>query len=192
MVNIVTINSQRYFVDVAFGAEEAMRPVPMTSGFEFDQIPPVRGRIEHTSLPQHSDPSQRVWLYSTRSTAATADGEPPAEWAPKYHFLDAELFPADYKTMNLSPMAQPTSFFVQTVLAMRVILEGEEGGTKTPVGTLTMVADVVRRKVRGETEVLAQMKTEEERIAALKKYFEVVLGERERRAIKGLASELKG
>lgn len=184
MVNIVTISSQKYFVDVAFGAEEAMRPVPMISGFEFEQIAPVRGRIEHTSLSQHSDPSQRVWLYSTRNTA-----EDNAEWVPKYHFLDAEFFPADYRTMNLSPMAQPTSFFVQTVMAMRVLLDEE---TKRPKGALTMVGNVVRRKVHGETEVLAELKTEEERVEALEKYFEVVLSESEKRGIKGLASELKG
>lgn len=183
MVNIVTVSSQKYLVDVGFGAEEAMCPVPLVSGHEFDQISPVRGRLEFTALAQHSDPSQRVWLYSTRQP------EMGAMWEPKYHFLEAEFFPADYRTMNLSPMAQPTSFFVQNVLAMRAVLDEE---TRQPRGVITLFGDVVRRKSRGETEVLAVLKTEQDRIEALEKYFEIVLQEQEKRGIHGLPTELKG
>lgn len=183
MINLVTVDGRRHLVDVGFGSGGSMKPVPLTHGVEFDQIPPARGRLEHTALPEHADPSQRVWLYTTRAG-------PGAAWERRKMFLDVEFFPADYRVMNLSPMTQPQSFFVQNVVATRVVLDDDETGR--PRGVVSLLGGIVRRKVNGGDEVLVECKTEAERIEALEKYFDIVLTDAERRGIKGLPSELKG
>ncbi|KAH6668153.1 N-acetyltransferase family protein [Plectosphaerella plurivora] len=185
MINIVTIDGQRYLVDVGFGSGGSMQPIPLIHGTEFDQIPPVRGRLEHTALSEHGDKSQRVWLYTTRDTSAGAD----APWERRKMFLDIEFFPNDYRGMNLSPMTQPQSFFVQNVLATRVVLDEK---TKRPKGVVSLLGGVVSRRGGGKEEVLVECKTEGERVEALDKYFEIVLSETEKGGIRGLASELKG
>jgi arylamine N-acetyltransferase len=181
MINIVTIKNTRYLVDVGFGSGGSMQPIPLIHGTEFPQIPPARGKLEHTALPEHADHSQRVWLYSTQA-------EENAPWERRMMFLDVEFFPADYAVMNLSPMTQPQSFFVQNVLASQVLLDEE----KRPSGVVSMLGGTVRRKGGGEDVVLVECKTEEERVQALEKYFDIVLSEAERNGIKGLPSELKG
>jgi arylamine N-acetyltransferase len=181
MINIVTVNNTRHLVDVGFGSGGSMQPIPLIHGREFTQIPPTRGKLEHTALSEHADQSQRVWLYSTQA-------EENAPWERRMMFLDVEFFPADYAVMNLSPMTQPQSFFVQNVLASRVLLDEEN----RPSGVVSMLGGTVRRKGGGEDVVLAGCKTEEERIEALEKFFDIVLSEVERNGIKGLPSELKG
>src|SRR5690349_17877726 len=115
MVNIVTVDHRRYLVDVGYGANNPCRIVPIERGIEFENICPVRGKLEHKALPQHTDPEQRVWVYSTQENR---DGP----WTEQYAFVDMEFFPADFEVMNLSTMTAPESYFVKTVLATKVLL----------------------------------------------------------------------
>lgn len=183
MVNLVTVDGTKYVVDVGFGSLEAMRPVPLTPGVEFTQIAPRRGRLEHRALAQHTDPAQRVWVYSTQEDAA-------APWVERNCFTEAECFPDDYALMNYHTMSHPTSYFVQTVLAMRGLWDE---GARRVGGVLTLHKDEVKRRMAGaETELLETLRTEAERVRALAEYFDVVLTPLEQRGIRGMASELKG
>lgn len=195
MVNLVSVSGTRYLVDVGYGAQDATVPVPLRDGVEFDNVPPCRGRLEYRALAQHSDPEQRAWVYSSRE----GPGEP---WKEMYAFAEMEFFREDYEVMNLRTMTAPTSFFVQQVMAMRT--EVDEGGKNT-VAVVTMFRDYVKRRVSqdhrrvgpdgqllGEqVERLATLNTEEDRVKALEKYFFIKLSPSERRAIKGLPSEIK-
>lgn len=66
------------------------------------------------------------------------------------------------------------------------------------MGTLGLLNGKVKKTVweeeKGEwkKETLVECKSEVERWEALEKWFGIVLGEEERRGIKGLVSELKG
>ncbi|POR39233.1 Arylamine N-acetyltransferase 2 [Tolypocladium paradoxum] len=183
MVNLVTVDGTRYAVDVGFGSLEPMCPVPLTPGFEFTQIAPCRGRLEHRALAQHTDPSQRLWVYSTQDDAA-------APWVERNCFADVEFFPADYAPINYHLMTHPTSYFVQTVLAMRGVWDPE---ARRVGGVVTLhKAEVKRRMAGGEQELLETLRTEEERVRALEKYFDVVLTPLEQRGISGMTSELRG
>lgn len=80
------------------------------------------------------------------------------------------------------------------VICQRTILEEESGDV---VGTLGLVGGKVKKRVWMEeegwsTEVVADCKNEIERREVLEKWFGIVLGEEERRGIRGLVSELKG
>lgn len=182
MVNIVTIDQKRYLVDVSVGPVGPVSPVLLESGIEFDGVSPLKGRLEYRAIAEHTDPKQRLWVFSHRE-------ELDSLWKEFYAFADIEFFPADFEVMNLSTMTTPQSFFVQTVLATRLLLNKE---TKEVRGVQILHNDEVKRREGGKTEVIERLKTEEDRVRALREYFFIDLRPEEQRAIRGLVSELKG
>lgn len=182
MINLVTINNTRYNVDVGFGSFEPMHPVPLTDGYTFTQIHPRKGKLEYRSISAHTDPSQRLWVYSTQEDASSA-------WEERNVFTETEFFAADYEAMNLSPMLSKTSFFVQNVIGMRGILNKDTGEVE---GMHTLFGNKVKRQMKGaEAEVVAELNSEEDRVKAIEEYFGVKLTDLEKRGIKGMATELR-
>ncbi|KAL0936964.1 arylamine n-acetyltransferase 1 [Colletotrichum truncatum] len=184
MLNLITIEGQRYMVDVGFGKGAAMIPVLMkkSGGHEFTTIAPLRGKLVYEQLDQHTDPNQRMWVYYSTDSA---DGP----FRQRNCFTELEFFPEDFEVMNLATMSRPTSYFVKTVLAMRTILDPE---TRKAIGTIVLHKDEVKRKIGDQLELLETLKNEAERVAALDKYFYVKLRPEEQKAIKGLPTELVG
>ncbi len=181
MVNIVTIEEQKFLVDVGFGAPVPIRPLPLVSGHLCTGIVPQSLRLEYKNLPQHTDPSQRVWVYSYRENDH-------AQWKEAYSFVEIEFFPQDYEVMNLSTMSCPQSFFTQTVLCIKVILNAESMEID---GVLILMHNEVKKKINGVTDVVEKLANEEKRIRALEKWFGIILNEAEKKGIVGLATELK-
>lgn len=184
MVNLVTIDGKKYLVDVGFGSKEPVQPVPLESGYEFVGIPPTRCRLDLRHLPQHShssDDNQRVWVYSAKADDAT-------EWEEMYSYTEMEFFPEDFEVLNYFVMTRPQSYFVQTVLAYRAIMDEDTGRL---VGELILHQDYVKRIVAGRQEILEQLTSEEHRVKALEKYFFICLAEKEKKGIEGLSSELE-
>jgi arylamine N-acetyltransferase len=182
MVNIVTIEDQRYLVDVGFGAPVPTHPLPLIPGHLCTGIAPQSLQLEHKSLLHHTDPSQRAWVYSYRENHDTP-------WTEAYSFVEIEFFPQDYEVMNLSTMTLPQSFFTQTVVCVKIILNEESNEME---GILTLVHNEVKTKIRGVSEVVEKLEREEQRIKALEKWFSIVLTEAEKKGIIGLATELRG
>ncbi|KAJ3488681.1 hypothetical protein NLG97_g6152 [Lecanicillium saksenae] len=191
MVNIVTISGQKYLVDVGYGANGCFQPVPLLAdGCEFTIFPPRRGKLEYRRLAQNTENSQRIWVYSTLE----ADGK---DWKEQYCFLETEFFPEDFEMMNYVTSKHPTTFFIQNVFAMTIVLANDKGNSQSNhesdcsiIGVLTLFNNVVRRRIGTEVEVLETLNNENDRVAALKKYFSIHLTGREQRAIRGYANEL--
>ncbi|KAL1840424.1 hypothetical protein VTJ49DRAFT_498 [Mycothermus thermophilus] len=181
MVNLVTISGTKYLVDVGFGSNGATQPVPLRDGYEFTCVAPTRGRLRYQALDDHTDKSQRLWVYATRES-------PEGEWTDRYAFTEIEFLPGDFEVMNLRTSTSPRSFFVQSVMCMWTVLD--ESG-ETPVGLMILHRDYVKRRVGEKTEVVEELKTEEDRVAALEKYFGIKLSVAEQNGIRGLASELR-
>jgi len=181
MVNLVTIDHKTYLVDVAYGSNSPCRPVPLEQDVEFYGVYPQRGKLEYKSIQKHSDPNQRVWVYSTRANTDSA-------WKEEYSFVEIEFFPEDFRVMNLSTMTAPQSFFVQTVVATKVLLNPQ---TAEPEGVLILHKDYVKRRMGEHSEIIETLQTEEQRVRALRDYFHIDLKPEEKRAIRGLPSELK-
>lgn len=181
MVNIVTIDQKPYLVDVAYGSNSPCRPVLLEPDIEFDGVYPARGKLEYKCLSQHTDPKQRVWVFSSRPDR---DGT----WKEEYAFVETEFFPGDFEVMNLMTMTAPRSFFVQTVVATRILLNPQDG---EPEGILILYKDYVKRRIRDRSEIIAILTTEDQRVRALKDHFFIELKPEEQRAIRGLPSELK-
>jgi arylamine N-acetyltransferase len=182
MVNIVTIDKQKYLVDVGFGANGTWKPLPLSDGFETSGIGSQQFKMSHSTLPEHTDRSQKAWVYSYRETEK-------APWIDAYAFAEIEFFPADYAVMNLSTMTLRQSFFVQTLFCVKMLLDEE---TKQPTGWLTLHHDIVKKTKGPETLIMEHMRTEDQRIAALKRWFNIQLTDAEKRGIRDLYSELRG
>lgn len=181
MINIVTIEGQRYLVDAGFGADEPTLPIPLISGHICQGIGSQSFQLEHTKLSQCTDASQRAWVFSHRDNDTAA-------WIPGYCFTEVEFFPEDFEVMNLSTMTMPQSFFTQAVMCVRALMNTESGELE---GFLILFQNEVRRKIRGVGEVVQKLESEEQRVRALKNWFGIVLTEGEKRGIYGLVTELK-
>ena len=211
MVNLVRVEGRRYLVDVGFGGDGPCCPIPLERREEgeivFGGVAPQELRLEWKSLPKHTDPEQRVWVYSHRENRS-------AEWVEAYCFTEVEFFAEDFAIMNLATMTLRESYFVQTVLAQRFILEEEveaenlgdqaSGGQGTAgvtnegengpraVGVMILHNGLVKRRMADKVEMLTVLESEADRAAALKKYFKIEFGEEERRGIRDLPTELRG
>ena len=213
MVNLVRVDGgRRYLVDVGFGGDGPCCPIPLERRGEgeivFGGVAPQELRLEWKSLPKHTDPEQRVWVYSHRENRS-------AEWVEAYCFTEVEFFAEDFAIMNLATMTLRESYFVQTVLAQRFMLEkevveegdledqanggqgrsrGTNDGENRPraVGVMILHNGLVKRRIADRVEVLTVLESEADRAAALKKYFKIEFGEEERRGIRDLPTELRG
>ncbi|KAK4455210.1 hypothetical protein QBC34DRAFT_391793 [Podospora aff. communis PSN243] len=189
MVNLVTLSTtedgqeeEKYLVDVGFGANGPVRPLLLTPGQETPAgIDAVRYKLRYEALPQHTDRSQRMWIYSYRNNA---DGK----WLDAYAFAEMEFLPDDFAVMNLATSTLRTSFFVQSLFCVRMVVDGEG----KPAGWTVLHGDKVTRRVRGRVEAEEEFKSEEQRVDALQRWFGIVLDEVEKRGIRELPTEIRG
>ncbi|KAJ4421742.1 hypothetical protein N0V82_003586 [Gnomoniopsis sp. IMI 355080] len=183
---ILTINQSKYLVDVGFGAKEPTHPILLKDGHDFSGLLSSRGRLDLKHLDKHSveakaDPSQRLWIYSVKSN-------PQADWEEMYSFTETEFFPEDFAMMSYFVSTRPDSWFVQEVVAYRMLMDQNNGEL---VGEVALHGDVLKIRLNGKEEVVTKLRNEEERIKALAKEFDIQLTEREQRAIIGLVSEIR-
>lgn len=186
MVNIVTIAESKYLVDVGFGAGEPTQPVRLKHGYEFNGLLSSKGRLDFKHLDRHSttakeDPAQRLWVYSIKSSTKT-------EWEEMYSFTETEFFPDDFAMMNYFVSTRPDSWFVQEVVAYKMVMDSDN---KQLVGEVALHKNVLKIREEGKEEVVTKLNSEDDRIKALLYNFKMKLTEREQRSIIGLVSEIK-
>jgi arylamine N-acetyltransferase len=180
MANIVTIGDVRYLVDVGYGADGPSRPLPLISGTSLRGLPGQEISLRYEKLPQHQDPGQRVWIYSTRRD--------PDTYKDVYHFMDTEFLPADFDILNYYNMS--LSSFAQNVVVQRFILDKNDVA-EAPCGVLLLLRDQLHLRTDLRQEIVEVFKTEKQRLAALEKYFHITLTKEQSEAIHGTPSELK-
>jgi len=185
MVNIVTLNSRKYLVDVGFGAKEPTCPVSLTDGFMFPILGQSAGRIDLKHLEKHSkvakkDPIHRLWVYSIQAT-------PNDPWEEMYSFTETEFFPEDFEMMSYYVSTRPDSWFVQEVVAYRMLMD-DLGNV---VGEVTLHGNTLTIRQDGQEDAVTKLRSEQERVKALETEFYIRLTHREQRAIVGLVSEIR-
>ena len=89
--------------------------------------------------------------------------------------------------MSFFTSTSKTSWFTYRVICAKLLMESGE-----IVGEIRLYENEVRRRVRGDSELLATLTTEEERVQALEKYFGIKLSEPEILGIHGMITELLG
>ncbi|KAI0379449.1 hypothetical protein F5Y04DRAFT_259740 [Hypomontagnella monticulosa] len=201
--NIVIIGGERWMVDVGFGANGPTIPLPLRHDEPQTHIQgtPSLVRLMYESIPQNVDQGQKLWIYQHR-----LNHDPTSKWTPMYCFVDFEFLLEDINGMNLSPWKSPHSWFTQKVVLTRFTTDSEilhrdvdtpqitSEGTMTEGsidGTLILFQDTVKWRRGGETKLQIKLESEEDRIGALWKYFDIELEDEDREAIRGTVSEIK-
>ncbi|EDU44988.1 NhoA Arylamine N-acetyltransferase [Pyrenophora tritici-repentis] len=181
MVNFVTIGNIKYYVDVGFGADGPIIPMPLDrSGTVQKHIKPASARLEWKNIPGNRDPNQRLWVYEYRR-------DNDMEWEMKTIFTELEFLPRDYEVMNYFTSTNQRTFFTQMVVADKKIL-GEDGEL---IGKMSLAAASMKWLVNGKKTKELEFKSDAERLEALEKHFGMKLGQAEREGIAGLPSEIK-
>lgn len=186
MCNIVLVDNKRYLADVGFGAPAAFQAVLLDKDADLAGFPVLgsrNGRLEYRNIDVHTDPSQRVWVYSTQEDAS-------AEWNEQYAFSEHEMASNDFEVMNYFTSTHPKSFFTQNVVATRILCVDPEG-LQTPSGQVILFKDDFKLSKVGEETIITKLHSEEERVRALETHFDIKLSEKEIAAITGYASALK-
>ncbi|KAJ5138813.1 Arylamine N-acetyltransferase [Penicillium bovifimosum] len=181
MILIVIIEGAKYMVDVGFGNNGATAPLPLREGATATAIAPSEMRLVRESIAEFTDPSQKIWIYQVRYN-------PESKWVSQICFSDVEFLPQDFRVMNFSVSQSRTSWFTQVFVCVRMILN--ESGTEI-IGQCVMSGKEVKQRLRGETEILQTLETEDDRVKALAEYFDMHLREGEIQGIRGLISELR-
>ncbi|KAJ5202745.1 hypothetical protein N7449_004824 [Penicillium cf. viridicatum] len=181
MVLIVIIEGEKYMVDVGFGNNCATAPLLLQDGATATAIAPSKMRIVRESIAEFTDPSQKIWIYQTRYN-------PESKWLSQICFSGVEFLPQDFGVMNFSVSQSRTSWFTKVFVCMRMILD--QTGTEI-IGQCVMSGKEVKERLHGKTQILQVLESEEDRVKALAKYFDMRLRESEIQGIRGMTSELK-
>lgn len=192
VVNLVSIAGTKYLIDIGFGARGPITPIPLCRDEAVHaHIAPAQCRVVQQPLPG-SLSGQDIWMYQWRTNVQ-------APWTTQYCFTELEFTLQDVQGLNLVPMTSKTTFFAWKIVCARFTLEGEategpgspEGSvlaTGEIDGTLTIEHDVLKWRRHGQKVVELKFNEEHERVAALEKYFGIVLNQDDWEAIGGSAA----
>jgi arylamine N-acetyltransferase len=180
MVNLVTIGDQKYLVDVGFGSNGPHQPVLLIPGYEFHNTGDQHGRLHFGPITQHTSKGQSLWQYEFRNGSAS---EP---WIPAYCFTETEFIPEDFAMINYFMSTSRESWFTFHVVCVKMELDDSHN----VVGDLTLFNDSLKRRNGATSEVVQAFTSDEERIAALGKYFNIFISDEDRECIRHTISEI--
>ncbi|KAL4962812.1 arylamine N-acetyltransferase family protein [Aspergillus stella-maris] len=188
MVLIVTINGEKYMVDVGFGNNNPTSPLPLQSNTTAKNHPGTLMRLIKEPLPEAVDQSQKFWMYQVSYTTTPTQ---ETDWQTMYAFSEAETLPQDFEMMNVNTSQTASSWFTQTVVCVKHVFEEEDlDGELRAVGMYVLTGREVKSRIGGVSEVVMKLENEGDRIEALERWFGVELADYEVQGIKGLGSEL--
>jgi arylamine N-acetyltransferase len=179
MANIATIEGQKYLVDVGFGSNGPHKPIPLIQNYEFHNTGDLYGRLIYAPITQHGRTGQPIWQYDIR----IGDGA----WIPAYCFTEMDFLPEDFTMMNYFMSTNRASWFTFHVVCVKMLLD-EEG--KQIVGDLTLFNGTLKKRLGSKSEVLQSFASDEERAAALDKYFQITLSQADKESIRHTISEI--
>ncbi|EXJ87901.1 hypothetical protein A1O1_04828 [Capronia coronata CBS 617.96] len=186
-VILVTIDGRKYLVDVGFGSQSAVHPLPLIKDGDRDlaykSVPGAEVRLVYRPIASNTDSSQSLWVLETRNKRHPA-------WAGGYCFSELEWLPSDFEIINYRTSQDPRSWFTHRLVLVKTLVD-EETRTK-PIGTIILTGNKIERRLGEERkEVVLEAKTENERIIGLRTWFGIVLMPEEERGIVGMASEIQ-
>lgn len=181
MVNFVTIGETKYHVDVGFGAEGPVCPMPLDhTGTVKPHIVPSEARLQWRNIQDNTDPNQRLWVYEYRR-------DKYSEWEPKYAYTELEYLPQDYAVMNYFTSTSPRTFFTRVTVVEKKLV-GADGEL---AGNLILMGNSLKWRVNGHKEKEIEFSNETDRLDSLEKHFGIRFGQVQREGIRGLPSEIK-
>ncbi|KAF3006493.1 N-terminal acetyltransferase [Curvularia kusanoi] len=181
MVNIVTIGETKYHIDVGFGGNGPIVPMPLEhSGIVREHIKPAVARLQWRNIPGNTDPNQRLWVFEHRP-------DENSDFAMMYCFAELEFIPNDYAVMNYFTSTSKHTWFTRTIVVERKLLD--EAGEFA--GQLIMSDRDLKWRMHGKKTRQIEFGSEKDRLSALEEFFGIRFGDVERVGIQGLPSEIK-
>ncbi|KAK5010731.1 hypothetical protein LTR28_008130 [Elasticomyces elasticus] len=172
MINIVTMQNNRYMVDVGFGSSGPTHPIPLIHNRPTINVPPNQWvRLNYANIPDNTSPDQTLWAFEYRNS----ENDP---WMSNYCFSELEFLPSDYAVMNHFTSTSRTSFFTYSVVCVRMVMEDDR-----IVGDVTLFNKDIKRRIAGKSEVLMEIASEGDRVNALDRYLGVRLSDAEKSGI---------
>ena len=180
MINLVTLSSQRYLVDVGMNARGPIVPLLLLSDNPAFSIFPRKARLLHGWIPEHtiSHTPNLMWRLEVCNDE---DGQ----WIPTYAFSEIEFLPVDFEMMNWYTTTSPRSFLTHKILVGRMIIDTE---TEEIIGDLTLFERALRKRIHGKIIFEKACKSESEKVKLLEEHFEIKFKDCERKGIKGKES----
>jgi hypothetical protein len=121
-----------------------------------------------------------LWIYEQNN-----DGK--SEFVPTYCFTELEFLPFDYEIMKNGTTFNRKSWFTWRIVCVRTVLDE---ANEEVVGTIILVNNTLKRRIKGKTQHLAMFSCEADRLEALKEWFGIEMTEDERLGIKGMVTDL--
>ncbi|MBE7179988.1 MAG: arylamine N-acetyltransferase [Terriglobus roseus] len=91
MINIVTIGGRKYHVDVGFGPNGLVAPMPINHDeLVLDGIAPATHRLVYKNIEENTDPDQRLWVLQHRNDDSSS-------WTDLYCYTLLEFIAADFR-----------------------------------------------------------------------------------------------
>ena len=184
-------------VDVGFGGDGPIVPVPLIDGQVTQNIGSQQMRMVHGSIPlqttgtEGEDENKKLWIFQNRNGT-------DRPWNSFYSFPEIEFFQQDFEHLNFFISRSPDSFQTYRMLIVKFLRrareEADSGDTSTLpdviYGKVMLVNGDVKLNTGGRTSIVKTCATEAERIEALREYFGITLSEEERESIRGFSTEL--
>ncbi|KAI1421034.1 hypothetical protein F5Y12DRAFT_770274 [Xylaria sp. FL1777] len=187
IVSIVELDGAKYHVDIAFGGDCATLPMPLVDGLVHQNIGAQQIRLVRDWIPTQLKRTEesKLWIYEYRNGA-------DREWNPFYCFTLVEFIPNDWEVVNVYASTSPKSWQTKTVITIKFLRRPRDDGSgeEEIYGKRMLVNDVIKENLGGRTAVIHECKTDDDRVAALEKYFDLRLTEEEKSAIKGWRTAL--
>ncbi|KAF2726122.1 arylamine N-acetyltransferase 2 [Polychaeton citri CBS 116435] len=190
IVNIVTLeDNTRWMVDVGFGGDGATKPLPLTDGHITQNIGTQEIRLIRDFIPTQTErtPGREMWIYQYRN-------ESSKPWNSFYAFSDLlEFLPPDFHIMNWFTSTSPENAQTFTTLVVKFLRRPRKDALDDEeiYGKRMLVNGTVKENLGGRTQVVQECTTEEERVKALKTWFDLELTQEEIASIRGRNTELK-
>jgi len=179
IVNIVTLaDGLKYMVDVAFGGDGAIKPIPLVHGHVIQNLGTQQIRLIYDNIPEQTDKSKKLWVYQYRN-------DPKLAWNSFYAFPDIEFLHADFEVMSYFTSSSPHSPQTHNVLVVKFLRKDSE-----IYGKRMLFNGDVKQNMGGKTALVKTCKTEGERVEVLKTMFGIILTEKERTGIVGTVTEI--
>lgn len=165
-------------VDVGFGGDGSTMPLALTAGYTRQNIGTQEVRLRYDSIPGVIQKDQKFWIYEYRNSN-------DLPWNAFYCFPELEFLPLDFEIMNYFISYSPDSLQSYTPLVVKFLRRKSE-----IYGKVMLVNGLVKQNHGGKTFLSKTCAKEDERVEALRSYFDIVLTDEEKRGIRGRRAEL--
>ena len=122
----------------------------------------------------------KLWQYQHRR-------DDDSDFVNQYCFSNVEFLQCDFDVINHYTSTSPRSIFNQRVICVKMIAAGNDDNDIT--GCLILQHDL-KRRVHGDTVTIESFVTEEQRLEALRREFQITFSIEEKQGIQGLSTAI--